>query len=156
MKVYELHRNWKILRYVQASVVLCLMLAMAISPLVSADFMESYSFLGPASYILIISMVYVILQVDKKIIVDDVSVRQVSRLVNRKLLLADVEGYKIKQKGAVHIIPYKGHGKKIVVDPDIWGMSELLSWLNKHYKNLGSTVIAEEDDLENEEYPIKK
>ena len=134
MEVFTLSRGWKIAVYIALGIFLLVFAILALCCL-DRSFRESVTFLLPLSLVAIGFIICGILQVEEKVIVDNYSIRKVSRLINREILLTDIKGYKVV-KNSVCIIPQEGKGKKIVVSPNMGDLVSLERKLATRYPDL--------------------
>ncbi|UPK67287.1 hypothetical protein [Chitinophaga filiformis] len=133
--VFYLTRGWRNATYILFGALICLFVSLLIYSFFDPFFRRGLFLILPVSLIAIVVAVCGILQADEKIFWDNHSVRKVSRLVNREILLADIKGYKFAWN-YLHIIPYKGKGKRILVSTYVNGMRLLHEELAARYPDL--------------------
>lgn len=92
--VFYLTRGWRNAAYIMFSALICVFVSLLIYSFFNAFLRKGIFFILPVSLIIIGVSVCGILQVDEKIFWDNHSVRKVSILVNREILLEDIKGYK--------------------------------------------------------------
>lgn len=135
MEIFTLSRGWKIAVYIALGIFLLVFATLALLCLMEPSFRKSVAFLFPFSLVAIGFIIYGILQVEEKVIVDNYSIRKVSRLINREILLNDVKGYKV-ERNSLYIIPLDGKGKKIQVSANMGDLVGLERRLAARYPDL--------------------
>jgi hypothetical protein len=133
--VFYLTRGWRNATYIMFSALICVFVSLLIYSFFDPFLRKGIFFILPVSLITIGVSVCGILQVDEKIFWDNHSVRKVSILVNREILLEDIKGYKFAWN-YLHIIPHKGKGKRILVSTYVCGMRLLHEELASRYPDL--------------------
>lgn len=135
MEVFELSRGWKIAGYMLLGILFVVFAFLAILCFTEPSIEGGIVFFLPLSLVALFFIVCGLLQMDEKIIFDNYSIRKVSRLVNREILLNDVKGYKV-ERNYLRIIPYEGRGKRISVSNQLSGIDRLEYKLSARYPNL--------------------
>jgi hypothetical protein len=133
--VFYLTRGWRNATYIMFSTLIFVFVSLLIYSFFDPLMRKGIFFILPVSLITIGLSVCGILQVDEKIFWDNHSVRKVSTLVNREILLEDIKGYKFAWN-YLHIIPQKGKGKRILVSTYVGGMRLLHEELASRYPDL--------------------
>lgn len=133
--VFYLTRGWKNATYILLGALIVVFVSLLTYSFFDPFFMRGLFFILPVSLIAIVLAVCGILQADEKIFWDNRSVRKVSRLVNREILLEDIKGYKFAWN-YLHIIPHKGKGRRILVSTYVNGMRLLHEELAARYPDL--------------------
>jgi hypothetical protein len=133
--VFYLTRGWKNAAYIMFSALICVFVSLLIYSFFDPFLRKGIFFILPVSLITIGVSVCGILQVNEKIFWDNHSVRKVSILVNREILLEDIKGYKFAWN-YLHIVPHKGKGKRILVSTYVCGMRLLHEELVSRYPDL--------------------
>ncbi|PWV46471.1 hypothetical protein [Chitinophaga sp. S165] len=133
--VFYLTRGWRNATYIMFSALICVFVFLPVYSFSDPFLRQGIFFILPLSLIVIGVSVCGILQADEKIFWNDHSVRKVSRLVNREILLTDVKGFKFAWN-YLHIVPHKGKGKRILVSTYVCGMRLLHEELVSRYPDL--------------------
>jgi len=133
--VFYLTRGWRNATYILFGALICVFVSLLIYSFFDPFLRRGLFFTLPVLLIAIVVAVCGILQVDEKIFWDNHSVRKVSRLVNREILLEDIKGYKFAWN-YLHIIPHEGKGKRILVSTYVGGMRLLHEELVARYPDL--------------------
>ncbi|MCF6407471.1 hypothetical protein L3C95_31545 [Chitinophaga filiformis] len=135
MEVFELSRGWKIAGYIFLGFLLIVFGFLAILCFIEPSVKGGTVFLLPVSLVAIFFIVWGLLQMNEKVIFDNYSIRKVSLLVNREILLNDVRGYTV-ERNYLRIIPYEGKGKRISASNQLRGIERLEYMLAARYLNL--------------------
>lgn len=133
--VFYLTRGWRNATYMLFGALICVFVSLLTYSFFNPFLRQGILFIVPVSVIAIVLAVCAILQVNEKIFWDNHSVRKVSRLVNREILLEDIKGYKFAWN-YLHIIPHEGKGKRILVSTYVNGMRLLHAELVARYPDL--------------------
>ncbi|PSL24472.1 hypothetical protein [Chitinophaga ginsengisoli] len=135
MEIFELSRGWKITGYILLGILFVVFAFLAVFCIIEPPFEKGVVFLLPVSLVAIFFIVCGLLQMNEKVIFDNYSIRKVSRLVNREILLNDVKGYKV-ERNYLRIIPYEGKGKRISASNQLNGIERLAYQLSLRYPDL--------------------
>lgn len=133
--VFYLTRGWRNATYMLFGALICVFVGLLTYSFFNPFLKKGILFILPLSLIAIGVAVCAILQVNEKIFWDNRSVRKVSKLVNREILLEDIKGFKFAWN-YLHIIPHKGKGKRILVSTYVNGMRLLHAELVARYPDL--------------------
>lgn len=133
--VFYLTRGWRNATYIIFGALICVFVSLLIYSFFDPFLRKGLFFILPVSLIAIGVSVCGILQADEKIFWNNHSVRKVSRLINREILLEDIKGYKFAWN-YLHIVPHKGKSKRILVSTYVCGMRLLHEELVSRYPDL--------------------
>ncbi|ACU61043.1 hypothetical protein [Chitinophaga pinensis] len=133
MKVFALSRGFKILLYILLAIMLFVFVALALGPFYDPKLNFPLIYFWPVCAIPICLIICAFLQVEEKVIVDKYSIRKVSRLINREILLSNIKGYKSDGNG-LWIIP--NTGKRIYLSGYVKGVNDLQTWLANWYPDI--------------------
>lgn len=133
MKVFALSRGFKVLMYILLAILLFVFSYFIYGPFVDPSFKNGGIYFMPVGVVADILIICAFLQVEEKVVLDKYSIRKVSRLVNREILLTSIKGYKSDGNG-LWIIP--NTGKRIYLSNYMKGVRELEHWLSARYPDI--------------------
>ena len=133
MKVFALSRGFKTLMYVLLAILLFVFVAVALGPFYDPQLNFPLIYLWPVCAVPIGLITCAFLQVEEKVMLDKYSIRKVSRLINREILLSNIKGYKSDGNG-LWIIP--NTGRRIYMSNYLQGVKDLEPWLSTRYPDI--------------------
>jgi len=129
--------------YILCSLLLCVFVFCGIGIFFDESMKKAAGVLIPISLAGSAFLIFALMQVEEKVVIDKYSVRKISRWVNREILLKDLKGFRT-DKNYLYILPHKGMGKKIRVSTYFSGLDRLRDLLSQHAPDL-DMVVAQAD-----------
>lgn len=134
-QVYYYSLMWKlVLRLLMIGLIVTFMLWIAV-PVFYMPVHKDFVYVLPFSLLFSSLCIWEILALDKKWMIDQKCIRQISLFTSRELPLGNIRGYRLRRDN-IYLVPYRGKGREIRISRYVVGCSTLMLWIMTHYKDL--------------------